>query len=144
VTHRAALTRAALNAARFGVRTGDAIVGIVTAMSDDWRSEMVQQARTLLLAAEPGMVEEAKWRKASNPDGVPTFSADGLVCTVETYKDKVKLTFAQGATLEDPSGLFNASMDAGTRRAIDLHEGDKLDEAAFTALVREAVDQNRT
>ena len=105
-------------------------------MTDDWRTGTVDQVRALIVQAEPDVVEEAKWRKASNPDGVPTFSCDGLICTVETYKDKVKLTFAQGASLDDPAGLFNASLDAGTRRAIDLHEGDALDEDAFVALVR--------
>ncbi|GAA2145408.1 hypothetical protein GCM10009844_20060 [Nocardioides koreensis] len=103
----------------------------------------VERARSLILGAAPDIVEEAKWRKASNPDGVPTFSCDGLVCTVETYKDQVKLTFAKGASLDDPSGLFNASLDAGTRRAIDLHEGDVLDETSFAELVREAVARNR-
>jgi len=112
-------------------------------VSDDWRAERVEDLRALIMEAEPDTVEEAKWRKASNPDGVPTFSCDGLVCTVETYKDKVKLTFAQGASLDDPSGLFNASLDAGTRRAIDLHEGDPLDDRAFVALVQEAVAHNR-
>ena len=92
---------------------------------------------------EPDAVEEAKWRKASNPDGVPTFSLDGLICTVETYQDKVKVTFAKGASLEDPAGLFNASLGAGTRRAIDVLEGDDLDGDAFVALVREAVAANR-
>ena len=105
---------------------------------------MVEKVRTLIVQAEPDAVEEAKWRKASNPDGVPTFSCDGLICTVETYKDKVKLTFAQGASLGDPSGLFNASLDASTRRAIDIREGDVLDEQAFVELVREAVDLNRS
>ena len=100
--------------------------------------------RSLILQADPDMAEEAKWRKASNPDGVPTFSCDGLVCTVETYKDKVKLAFAQGASIDDPAGVFNASLDAGTRRAIDLHEGDALDEKAFVELVRDAVARNRT
>jgi len=109
----------------------------------DWRADTVDRVRSLLERAEPDIVEEAKWRKASNPDGVPTFSRDGLVCTVETYKDKVKLTFAKGATVDDPSGLFNASLDAGTRRAIDLHEGDSLDEAAFVELVRSAVALNQ-
>jgi hypothetical protein len=90
------------------------------------------------------MVEEAKWRKASNPDGVPTFSCDGIVCTLETYQDKVKLTFAKGASLNDPSGVFNASLDAGTRRAIDVREGDELDEDAFVELIREAVAHNRS
>ena len=103
-----------------------------------------EELRGLILLAEPDIVEEAKWRKASNPDGVPTFSRDGLVCTIETYKDKVKLTFAKGASLADPAGLFNASLDAGTRRAIDLREGDVLDEDAFVDLVREAVAHNRS
>nr|WP_246299292.1 DUF1801 domain-containing protein [Nocardioides panaciterrulae] len=100
--------------------------------------------RALILAAEPEMVEEVKWRKASNPDGVPTFSCAGLVCTLETYQDKVKATFARGASLADPSGLFNASLGAGTRRAIDVHEHDLPDEDAFVALVREAVARNRS
>jgi hypothetical protein len=109
----------------------------------DWRNETVERLRSLILGADPDMVEEAKWRKASNPDGVPTFSCDGLVCTVETYKDKVKLTFAKGASLDDPSCLFNASLDAGTRRGIDLREGETLDETAFVELVREAVARNQ-
>ncbi|MCW2791339.1 MAG: hypothetical protein JWO76_437 [Nocardioides sp.] len=113
-------------------------------MSNDWRTATIDGLRALILRAEPGIVEEVKWRKASNPDGVPTFSADGLVCTLETYKDKVKLTFARGAALEDPSGLFNASLDAGTRRAIDVREGDELDGDAFVELVREAVAHNRS
>lgn len=110
----------------------------------DWRVKMVEKLRALLLGADPDLVEEAKWRKASNPDGVPTFSCDGIVCTVETYRDKVKLTFAKGASLDDPSGLFNASLDAGTRRAIDLHEGDVLDDDAFVELVREAIAHNQS
>jgi len=113
-------------------------------MSADWRSDLVDEVRTLIVRAEPDVVEEAKWKKASNPDGVPTFSADGLICTVETYKDKVKLTFAKGAALGDPTGLFNASLDAGTRRAIDVFEGEQLDADAFVALVREAVALNRS
>ncbi|MEP7090620.1 MAG: DUF1801 domain-containing protein [Nocardioidaceae bacterium] len=113
-------------------------------MSDDWRNATVERLRSLILVAEPDIVEEAKWRKASNPDGVPTFSCDGILCTVETYRDKVKLTFAKGASLEDPSGLFNASLDAGTRRAIDLYEGDALDGEAFGELIREAVTRNRS
>ena len=96
------------------------------------------------MEAAPDTVEEAKWKKASNPDGVPTFSNDGLIGTVETYKDKVKVTFAKGASLDDPSGLFNASLDAGTRRAIDIHEGDSVDDDAFVELVREAVAANRS
>jgi hypothetical protein len=112
-------------------------------VAGDWRSETVETVRGLIMSADPDMVEEAKWRKASNPDGVPTFSCDGLVCTVETYTDKVKLTFARGASLDDPSGIFNASLDAGTRRAIDISEGDALDEKALVELVREAVARNR-
>jgi hypothetical protein len=112
-------------------------------VSDDWRGTTVETVRSLILQADPDMVEEVKWRKASNPDGVPTFSCDGLVCTVETYKDKVKLTFAKGASVDDPAGIFNASTDAGTRRAIDLHEGDLPDEDAFVELVRTAVARNR-
>ncbi len=112
-------------------------------MSDDWRTVTVDRLRSLILSAEPDAVEEVKWRKASNPDGVPTFSCDGLICTLETYQDKVKVTFAKGASLDDPSGLFNASLDAGTRRAIDLHDGDAVDGAGFEALVRRAVAVNR-
>ena len=112
-------------------------------MSADWRADTVDKIRSLIVAAEPAVVEEAKWKKASNPDGVPTFTADGLVATVETYKDKVKVTFAKGASLADPTGIFNASMDAGTRRAVDVFEGEALDDDAFVALVREAVALNR-
>ena len=112
-------------------------------MSADWRADTVDKIRSLIVAAEPAVVEEAKWKKASNPDGVPTFTADGLVATVETYKDKVKVTFAKGASLADPTGIFNASMDAGTRRAVDVFEGEALDDDAFVALVREAVVLNR-
>ena len=113
-------------------------------MGDDWRTGTVDKLRSLIMEAEPDIVEEAKWRKASNPDGVPTFSCDGLVCTVETYKDKVKLTFASGASLDDPSGMFNASLDAGRRRAIDLREDDAIDEGAFVELIQEAVAHNRS
>jgi hypothetical protein len=113
-------------------------------MGADWRNERVDELRTLLLSADPAMVEDVKWRKPSNPDGVPAFSCDGLVCTVETYRDKVKVTFARGASLEDTSGLFNASLDAGTRRAIDLREHDDVDGDAFVALVRDAVARNRS
>ncbi|SEA94492.1 MULTISPECIES: DUF1801 domain-containing protein [unclassified Mycobacterium] len=113
-------------------------------MSGDWRTDLVDELRSLIKQAEPDVVEEFKWRKPSNPDGVPTFSLDGLICTVETYKDKVKLTFAKGAALKDSAKLFNASLDAGTRRAIDLHEGDELDADAFKALIREAVEANRS
>jgi hypothetical protein len=109
----------------------------------DWRSDVVQRIRELIVEAEPDVVEEAKWRKASNPDGVPTFSSSGLICTVETYKDKVKVTFAKGASLADKDSLFNASLDAGTRRALDLFSAEDLDDRAFVELVREAVALNR-
>lgn len=105
-----------------------------------WRGETLARLRALILAAAPGIVEEVKWRKPSNPAGVPVWSANGaMICTGEVYKDKVKLTFAHGARLPDPTGLFNASLDGGTRRAIDVREGDLVDEEAFTALVRAAV-----
>ena len=112
-------------------------------MTSDWRADTVDRIRALILEAEPDVVEEAKWRKASNPDGVPTFSCSGLICTVETYKDKVKVTFAKGAALADPAALFNASLDAGTRRAVDIPAAGELDEIAFVGLVREAVALNR-
>jgi hypothetical protein len=98
--------------------------------------------RELILDADPDIVEEVKWVKPSNPDGVPTWTCGGIVCTGEVYKDKVKLTFARGASLPDPDGIFNASLDAGKRRAIDLHEGDDVDVEAFKSLVRDAVELN--
>jgi len=108
----------------------------------DWRGEVLGRMRKLILEADPDAVEEVKWRKPSNPSGVPVWSHGGILCTGETYKDKVKLTFSRGATLNDPSGLFNASLDAGTRRAIDIREGEEIDANAFKALVREAVAAN--
>ena len=111
-------------------------------MPEDWRSETLGKLRELIRQADPEATETVKWRKPSNPDGVPVWEHDGIICTGETYKDKVKLTFAQGASLDDPAGLFNASLDAGTRRAIDIREGDTIDEAAFKALVRDAAARN--
>ena len=108
----------------------------------DWRGETLARVRELTRQALPEVVEEIKWRKPSNPSGVPTWSHDGILFTGETYKDKVKLTFAKGASVEDPSGLFNSSLEGNTRRAIDLHEGDEVDEDAFKALVRAAADVN--
>jgi hypothetical protein len=107
-----------------------------------WRGETLARMRALILRADPGVVEEVKWRKPSNPRGVPVWSHDGIICTGETYKDKVKLTFQKGASLDDPAGLFNASLGGNARRAIDLFEGDEIDEAAFTALVRDAAALN--
>jgi hypothetical protein len=109
----------------------------------DWRGETLSQVRGLIKEADPEVVEEVKWRKASNP-GVPVWSHDGIICTGETYKSVVKLTFAKGASLEDPSGLFNSSLEGNTRRAIDIHEGEAIDEDAFKALIREAVSLNES
>ena len=108
----------------------------------DWRHRTLERIRELIRDAHPEIVEEVKWVKPSNPAGVPTWTCGGIICTGETYKDKVKLTFARGASLPDPEGIFNGSLDAGTRRAIDLHEGDDVDAEAFKALVRDAVELN--
>jgi hypothetical protein len=108
----------------------------------DWRGEMLARLRKLIKEADPGIVEEVKWRKPSNPLGVPVWERDGIVCTGETYKTAVKLTFAKGAALEDPSRLFNSGLEGNTRRAIDFHEGDKIDEKALKALIRAAVALN--
>jgi hypothetical protein len=113
-----------------------------TSKAGDWREETLARMRALILETDPAMIEERKWKKAANPDGVPVFSHHGIVCTGETYKDKVKLTFAKGAALEDPAGLFNAGLESGTRRAIDIHEGEKVDGRAFKALVKAAVALN--
>jgi hypothetical protein len=102
----------------------------------DWRGEMLARVRTLIKQADPDVVEEWKWR------GVPVWSHAGIVCTGETYKSVVKMTFAKGASLDDPSGLFNSSLEGNTRRAIDIHEGDKIDEKALKALIRAAVALN--
>jgi hypothetical protein len=108
----------------------------------DWREETLDRMRALIMEADPEMIEERKWKKASTPMGVPVFSHNGIVCTGETYKTHVKLTFAQGAKIPDPSHLFNSGLDGGTRRAIDIHEGDKVDAKAFKALVKAAVARN--
>jgi hypothetical protein len=108
----------------------------------DWRGETLSRLRKLIRDADPDVTEEVKWRKPSNPAGVPVWEHAGMICTGETYKDKVKLTFARGASLEDPSGLFNSSLTGGTRRAIDIHEDQVIDEEAFKALIREAVAVN--
>jgi hypothetical protein len=108
----------------------------------DWRGATLALLRRLIHEADPDVVEEVKWRKPSNPSGVPVWSHAGIICTGETYKDKLKLTFANGAAVDDPSGLFNSSLDGNTRRAIDAHEGEKLDENAFKALIRGAVATN--
>ena len=103
----------------------------------DWRGETLSRIRALIKQAEPKVIEEWKWR------GVPVWYRDGMICTGETYKDKVKMTFAKGASLEDPSGLFNSSLEGNVRRAIDVHEGEKIDEKALKALIRSAVALNQ-
>src|SRR4051794_35267497 len=103
---------------------------------DDWRGELLARIRAVVKGADPDVVEEWKWR------GVPVWSHDGIICTGETYKNVVKVTFAKGASLDDPSGLFNSSLEGNTRRAIDFHEGDKIDEKAFKALIRAAAALN--
>jgi hypothetical protein len=104
----------------------------------DWRSKTLSHLRALIKQADPGVVEEWKWR------GVPVWYHDGMICTGETYKSVVKVTFAKGASLKDPSGLFNSSLDGNTRRAIDFHEGEEIDDGAFTALVRAAAALNKS
>jgi len=109
----------------------------------DWRGEVLGRLRRLILGADPDVVEDIKWRKPSNDmRGVPAWSKDGLICTGEPYKDKVKLTFAKGASVDDPTGIFNASLGGGTRRAIDIREGDTIDDDAFVELVRAAIAVN--
>ena len=107
----------------------------------DWRGKTLAKVREIVHQADPEIVEEWKWAKATSP-GVPVWSHDGIVCTGETYKSVVKMTFAKGAALKDPSGLFNSSLDGNVRRAIDIHEGDKIDEASLKDLIRDAVAFN--
>jgi len=107
----------------------------------DWRAKTLAQVREIVLEADPEIVEEWKWAKATSP-GIPVWSRGGIVCTGETYKNAVKMTFAKGAALEDPSGLFNSSLEGNVRRAIDIHEGDKIDKVALTDLIRAAVALN--
>jgi hypothetical protein len=122
--------------------TGAQDIDAKIASLGDLRGALLTRLRRLIRDADPDVLEEVKWRKASNPLGVPTWSHAGIICTGETYKDKVKLTFAKGASLEDPAGMFNSSLTGGTRRAIDFPEGSKVDEPAFKALIREAVAVN--
>jgi len=122
--------------------SGAELIDAQIAALGDWRGEILARVRTLIKQADPGVIEETKWRKPSNPAGVPVWSHGGIICTGETYKDKVKLTFAKGAALDDPAGLFNASLTGNARRAIDIREGDKVKAVAFKALIREAVALN--
>ena len=121
--------------------TGGEIDSKIAALGD-WRGETLARLRALIRQADPEVVETVKWRKPTNPLGVPVWEHRGIICTGETYRDKVKLTFAKGAALDDPSGLFNASLDGNTRRAIDVREGEEIDADAFKALVRAAVVLN--
>lgn len=109
----------------------------------DWRAATLSKLRRLIMSVDPGVVEEAKWKKPSNPAGVPVWSCDGMICTGEVYKNYVKLTFAKGAHLEDPDGLFNSSLGGNLRRAIDFREGEDVDEKALAALVARAIELNR-
>jgi hypothetical protein len=109
----------------------------------DWRGETLARVRGIIREADPDVVEEWKWAKATSP-GTPVWSHDGIICTGETYKSAVKMTFAKGASLEDPSGLFNSSLDGNVRRAIDVHEGEEIDEEALKALIRAAVALNQS
>jgi hypothetical protein len=120
--------------AKAGARSGAA---------GDWRDAMIARIRKLIEQAVPGVTEERKWAKASNPDGVPTWYQDGLICTGETYEDHVKVTFARGGSLKDPARLFKAGTEGAVRRAVDLYEGDTLDDKAFKTLVRDAVALNQ-
>ena len=123
-------------------RTASEQIDSKIASLGDWRGATLARVRRVIRESDPDIVEEVKWRKPSNPAGVPVWEHNGILCTGETYKDKVKLTFARGASLDDPAGLFNSSLDAGTRRAIDIREGELIDESALKALVREAVTLN--
>ena len=118
------------------------LIDVRIAALGDWRGATLGRLRALIKEADPDVVEAVKWRKPSNPSGVPVWEHGGILCTGETYKDKVKLTFAKGAALDDPSGVFNASLEGDARRAIDIREGERIDETAFKALVRAAVALN--
>jgi len=123
--------------------SASALIDARIAALTDWRGKTLARVRALIKTADAQVVEDVKWRKPSNAmRGVPVWEHGGIICTGETYKDKVKLTFARGAALDDPSGLFNASLDGNVRRAIDIHAGDKIDEKAFKALIRAAVALN--
>ncbi len=122
--------------------TASHLIDAKIAALGDWRGATLSRVRQIIRAADPDVIEEIKWRKPTNPAGVPVWSHAGIVCTGEIYKDKVKLTFAKGALLDDPSGLFNSSLDGNIRRAIDIFENAHVDEAALTLLIRSAVALN--
>src|SRR5690242_17917427 len=122
--------------------SGSQLIDDKIAQLGDWRRKALARMRKLIREADPDVIEEVKWRKPSNPSGVPVWSHAGIICTGETYKDKIKLTFAKGASLPDPAKLFNSSLDGGTRRAIDIREEGAVDEKAFKELFRAAVALN--
>jgi hypothetical protein len=142
---KAATTVKKTKTASKAAKAGDTPARLIDAKIEDlndWRGEMLARVRAIIKQADPDVVEEVKWRKPSNPMGVPVWEHDGIICTGETYKAVVKLTFANGAALLDPSGLFNSSLDGNVRRAIDIHEGDKINEKELKALIRAAVALN--
>ena len=134
--------KASANDADQGAAYPSQLIDARIAAMGDWRGETLAWVRRLVREADPEVVEEVKWRKPSNPLGVPVWEHGGIICTGETYKSVVKMTFARGAALEDPSGLFNSGLEGNTRRAIDFREGDQIDEEALKALVRAAVALN--
>ena len=117
---------------------------MATKTHQDWCADVLRRVRELIKEADPEITEEVKWRKPSNPAGVPVWSRHGMICTGETYKNAVKLTFANGASLKDPSRLFTSNLEGKVRRAVDFHEGDKIDEKALKALIRAAVALNKS
>jgi hypothetical protein len=123
-------------------RTASELISKRTKELGDWRERTLARVRQVIKEADPEIVEELKWRKPSNPGGIPVWSHDGIVCTGETYKNHVKMTFAKGASLKDPDRLFNASLDGNVTRAIDIHEGESINEAALKKLIRAAVALN--
>jgi len=124
------------------VESASALIDVKIKELGDWRGKTLSQIRILIKQADPEVVEELKWRKPSNPAGIPVWYRNGIICTGETYKSHLRLTFAKGASLKDPKGLFNSGLEGNVRRAIDIHEGDKVDEAALKDLIRAAVALN--
>ena len=137
-------TGVASEAAAKDASTVSQVIDAKIASLGDWRGKTLARIRDLIHEAAPDVIEEVKWRKPSNPSGVPVWSHAGIICTGETYRDKVKLTFASGASLADPSGLFNSSLEGKTRRAIDIRDGDEIDATALKDLIRAAVALNTT
>jgi hypothetical protein len=137
-------TGVASEAAARDTNTVSQLIDAKIASLGDWRGATLARIRNLIHEADPDIIEEVKWRKPSNPSGVPVWSHAGILCTGETYRDQVKLTFANGASLADPSGLFNSSLEGKTRRAIDIRDGDQIDAAALKDLIRAAVALNTT